>query len=152
MDQRRQVDELTKAIQSKKLEQEAIEARFVIASEVWKTLGLEMTLVEEGKTGDTVPAIPESGDQSRKAGGQAKCVHPVDGGTYQILLTQLPISEDKCFKFKIKFEDGAFSVLEADSSLFTVPDLAKIESEAGSDCRLLICLLRRHLVSKLASH
>ena len=141
-DRKQALKQQEERVRAKKQELKLKKELWISPSDVWKSQGLELIMLQGKEKGDPTP---ESGDEP--VGSQSD--DRIADGLYQVTLSNIPGSGSE-FRFKISYEKGCCSILEADSRLFAVQEITTIESAAGkNDCRLLILLLRRHIIDKL---
>ena len=129
---KQQVDRLKCKVREKEqLEQEAREKN-MMTIDAWKKLGLEIKLLSSEESGDRI-------------------TDPLPDGKYEIRLSQLRDFPGRVFKLTINIDANGFHVLEADSAFFSVADVAHIEKSAARKFRILICLLRGHIMTSKQS-
>lgn len=100
----------------------------MIAIDAWKRLGLEIKALDGEEAGDRI-------------------ADPFPVGRYEIRLSQLPAFPGQIFTHTIHCDSNGFHILEADSLVFSVADVARIEENAARNFRKLICLLRSHIMA-----
>lgn len=152
-EQKKVVDKELADVRAEKEAVEKRETHWLCPSQMWKNQGLELVRVdghgskENGHKINHSERTHESGDDPS---ARTRKVTEVADGEYLITLSDLPNCK-QTFKFRVKFENNTFSILEADSNYFSVTDCQKIETAAQDDCRHLVVLLRHHIVTKLSA-
>lgn len=134
---------LKEQIEKKEKQLERKKTKYNSGVDFWQMLGLKVTVLDSDKKPNDGQTIKSNGQFTSSSGSIVE-------GNLAFEFSKIdPKNLSRSFSVKVNISKDGVKIYETDpKDLFMVSDLDRIERTAATDPRLLILLIRSHIISK----